>query len=338
MRWYILRKINELEKELVDIVNMDKNNWTHFYLIMKDIEENNLWKDIGEKSFTSWVKNFCIKNNIHESIIWNRKKAGKVYESYKKIKEEQGIKVAPIEKANVSVDTLVLLDKINKKSPELASKLTDKAMHKEITREDLRNTYKSIRGDIASKTYNWSKNDDIDVREDLIHAEGEIDKALANEINITAPLIVNALSSSSWLGVTKARKPFKTAFEQDKYRRFTEFPLYTGTSRKSRRIDVLICENLTCDSWELNLHGVEIKVSKSDLLNDTKYSEYADFVDYMWLAIPKELIDVAKDNKFNSCGILVINGDNSIKIIERATKIEGLLKKDTLTSLSLKLL
>ena len=327
-----MRNINELEKELVDIVNMDKNNWTHFYLIMKAIEENNLWKTIGERSFTSWVKNFCIKNNIHESIIWNRKKAGKVYESYQKIKEEQGIKVASLEKSNVSVDTLVLLDKINKKSPELASKLTDKAVHKEITREDLRNAYKSIRGNIGSKTNN------TDIGDNLRHSESKIEKVLSNEINITAPLIVNALSSSEWLGVTKARKPFKTAFEQDKYRTFTEFPLYTGTSKKSRRIDVLICENLTCESWELNLHGVEIKVSKSDLLNDTKYSEYADFVDYMWLAIPKELIEVAKDNKFNSCGILVINSDNSIEIIENATKIEGLLKKDTLTSIALKLL
>lgn len=333
-----MRDISKLEKELVDIVNMDKNNWTHFYLIMKDIEENSLWQEVGERSFTSWVKNFCIKNSIHESIIWNRKKAGKVYESYQRIKEEQGVKVAPIEKANVSVDTLVLLDKINKKSPELASKLTDKAIHKEITREDLRNTYKSIRGDIGSKTYNWNKTNDTDIDDNLSHAENEIEKALSNEINITAPLIVNALSSSEWLGVTKARKPFKTAFEQDKYRTFTEFPLYTGTSKKSRRIDVLICENLTGQSWELNLHGVEIKVSKSDLLNDTKYSEYADFVDYMWLAIPKELIEVAKDNKFNSCGILVINGDNSIEIIEQATKIEGLLKKDTLTSIVLKIL
>lgn len=329
-----MRDIDKLEQELIDIVNTDKNNWTHFYLIMKNIEENCLWKDIGERSFTSWVKNFCVKNNIHESIIWNRKKAGKVYESYQRVKEEQGVKVAPLEKSNVSVDTLVLLDKINKKSPELASKLTDKAIHKEITREDLRNAYKSVRGPIDDKAYNWNKiivdpkNNDIN----------NVEVSVSNKINITAPLIVNALGKSEWLGVTKVKKHFKTAFEQDKYRLFTEFPLYTGTSKKSRRVDVLIAENLTCDSWELNLHAVEIKVSKSDLLNDTKYSEYADFGDYMWLAVPEELIDVAKEHKFSNCGILTIDDNNSITIVEQAKKVEGFLKKDTLTSIALKVL
>lgn len=318
--------IKSLECELVEIVNKDKHNWTHFYLIMKEIETKELWKEISEKSFTSWVKNFCVKNKIHESIIWNRKKTGKVYETYEKIKRERGEEVIPLEHAKVSVDALVLLDKINKRSPELATELTEKAINNEITREDLRNAYKTVRRDIQSGA-------------NKLKSTNQNEKESKNEssINITAALIVNALSNSEWLGVAQIRKPFKTSFEQDKYKLFTEFPVFTGTSKKSRRIDVLISENLTNESWELNVHAIEIKVNKYDLLNDKKYSEYADFADYVWLAVPKELVTFAMETKFDNCGIIVIN-NNDIKIVEQAKYSPGLLKFNTLMSLVLKLL
>lgn len=318
--------IKSLEYELVEIVNKDKHNWTHFYLIMKEIEAKELWKEISEKSFTSWVKNFCIKNKIHESIIWNRKKAGKVYETYEKVKRERGEEVIPLEHAKVSVDALVLLDKINKRSPELATELTEKAINNEITREDLRNAYKTIRGDIQPGV-NKLKSTNLNEKE----SKNE------SSINITAALIVNALSNSEWLGVTQIRKPFKTSFEQDKYKLFTEFPVFTGTSKKSRRIDVLISENLTSESWELNVHAIEIKVNKYDLLNDKKYSEYADFADYVWLAVPRELVRFAMETKFDNCGIIAIN-NNDIEIVEQAKYSPGLLKFNTLMSLVLKLL
>lgn len=319
--------IKELEKELVSIVNYDKQSWTQFYLIMKDIEEKELWKELGERSFTSWVKNFCIRNKVHESIIWNRKKAGKVYESYQKIKEKQGEQVPTIEDSKVSVETLVLLDKINNKAPELAAELTDKAINKEMSREDLRNAYKAVRGNFNSKDNEYKSKDNYD--KDTKQEEKNI---------VTAGLIVSALNNSNWLGIEKVKKHFKTSFEQNKYKCFTEFPLYTGTSKKSRRVDVLIAENLTKEAWELNLHGIEIKVSKSDLLGDTKYSEYAEYIDYMWLAIPEHLLNTAKETKFNKCGIIVIDKNSNIKIIEKAIKLDSSMKKDTLTSLALKLL
>ena len=41
-------------------------------------------------------------------------------------------------------------------------------------------------------------------------------------------------------------------------------------------------ENLTTENvWDMYLHCIEIKVSKGDLLNDQKYTEYAEFVDFM---------------------------------------------------------
>lgn len=66
--------------------------------------------------------------------------------------------------------------------------------------------------------------------------------------------------------------------------------------------------------WELNIHEIEIKVSYNNLQSDEKYTEYTDFVDYFYLAVPKEREEVAKKNKFKGCGLIVIEKYKKILI------------------------
>lgn len=319
-----MEELKKYEKQLETILNADKNNWSKFYLLMKEIEEKELYKEVNLNSFTAWVKDFSLKHKIHESVIWNRKKAGKVYESYAKVQADKGIEVAPLEEVNVGVDSLVLLDKIAKKDANLGAELTQKALNKEITRDDLRTAYKTVRGDLkASKTENKDKKPktEIDVQE-----------------TVTATKIVNSLNNSIWLGKECKKRHFKGAYELDKYKALTEFPVYTGTSKKSRRVDVLVAENITLDKhYSLNLHGIEIKVSKSDLINDMKYTEYAEYVNYLWLAIPRDLIEVAEETAPKSIGILIYN-DDKIIIYRDAERLNPLKLNESLTTLSLRLI
>lgn len=223
---------------------------------------------------------------------------------------------------------MVLLDKISRKAPQLGAELTEKALNKEIKKKDLQEAYKTIR----SKSENSFIDNNI--------SDLKIESEQIKEEIVTAGEIVTTLYSIEWLGANKEkkRKYFKTSFEQNKYRAFTEFPVFTGTSRKSRRMDILIAENVTSkNTWQLNLHGVEIKVSKSDLLNDTKYTEYAEFVDYLWLAVPVSLLDAARETKPRKCGIIVINNKRA-EIAEQAERINGARKYETLMSLVLKIL
>ena len=147
-------------------------------------------------------------------------------------------------------------------------------------------------------------------------------------------------NTDSWLG-TKQEKNYFNSFTT-KAQLFTEFPVYTGTSRHSRRIDLFCVENITTEyPWNLNLHGVEIKVSKGDLLNDHKYTEYGEFIDYLWLAIPQDLQETAEQNKFTGCGLIVIDRKNDkliLKVIEKPKKLDPLKRGETLTSLALKLM
>ena len=255
--------LKDAEKDLSKLVEVDKKNWTSIYLLLKEVEDKALYAG-SYNSFTSWVKSFCIAHKVHESVIWNRKKAGKVYETYYNLQQSKGIKVAPIEEAKVSADSLVLLDKINKYDKDTASKLVDKVINKEITKKDLREVYKSIRPATV--------NNDPHIK----HIKTDEDK-------ITSAKIISTLYNIEWLKAEKKRKPFRSSFEQDKYRCFTEFPVYTATTKRySRRMDLLIAENITTDNiYEINLHCIEVKVSKQDLINDNKYTEYAEFVDYM---------------------------------------------------------
>ena len=321
--------LNTVEKELTSLLDYDKKNWTHFYILLKKVEDEKLWES-KYKSFNQWVKDFCKKTKTHESIVWNRKKAGRVYESYQKIKAQKGEEVANIEDTNVSADALVILDKINRYDEEIASGLVDKVLNKEITNKDLREVYKGIRPENISHNPHFRTE------------KGERGENQAKESNsenkITANKIVSTLCNIEWLGIKKERKYFKSAFEQDKYRVFTEFPLYTGTSKRSRRVDLLIAENIQTEHiWELNLHGIEIKVSKSDLLNDTKYTEYAEFVDYMWLAVTEELVEEGLKNTFEDCGIISIK-DNKAMIVKQAKKLDSYRRMDTLTNIALKLI
>ena len=324
-----MESLKKIEKELSTLIDIDKKNWTHFYILLKKVEDNKLWEG-KHKSYTQWVKDFCIKTKTHESIIWNRKKAGKVYESYAEVQKNKGIEVEPIENINVSADSLVILDKINKYDKEVASNLVDKVINKEITKKDLREVYKSIRPNVE----NISRNPHIKTVEVVENKDNNI---VNNKVN--ANEIVSTLCNIEWLSKDKIqRKYFKSSFEQNKYRAFTEFPIFTGTSRKSRRMDMLICENVRSENvWELNLHCIEIKVNKSDLVNDKKYTEYSEFVDYMWLAIPEELYDIARKNKFKQCGIIVVeNGKAAIR--QEAKRLKPLRKIDTLNNIALKLI
>lgn len=344
-----MNNILDIEKQLTDLINLDKKNWTHFYILLKKIELEKLWHP-NFNSFTAWVKDFSMKTKTHESIIWSRKKAGEVYQNYIEVQKKHGIEVAPITEVDIAQDTLVLLDKISSKAPSLGAELTQKALNKEIKKKDLQEAYKVIRNkstiesDIDKEIKTGKKKADKDNR--IVEAidTKALEKLRSEAINATE--IVTTLYDTEWLNAKVEKKYFKTSFEQDKYRVLTEFPVFTGTSRKSRRIDALICENISSEnSWNLNLHGVEIKVNKNDLINDSKYTEYAEFVDYLWLAIPEELIEYARKTKPSCCGIIVIqtdkNKDNSKKkatIIEKAQLLTPIRKVDTLTSIALKLL
>lgn len=321
------------EHELEDLVRNDKNNWTRFYLLMEKVEKEELYKQRNFKSFTSWLKNFSLKNKIHESVLWNRKKAGRVYQQYQQLQSQKGIETEPIENIDVSMDSLVLLDKIQKKAPVLGAELIEKTMNKQVTRQDLRTAYKQIRDAEPPKKPGRKKK--------LTEEEEMAKQAEFNRNNATATKITQLFTSSMWLlGYETTRKAFKVAEQQDKYISLPEFRVYTGTSIKSRRIDVLALENVTVKTklHQLHSHGIEIKVDKHDLLNDHKYTEYAEFVHFLWLAVPRELVELAEETAPPTVGIIAVEDDDTMIKVREAEKGNPLRLLDTFMVSTMKLM
>lgn len=319
-----LKELQKVEQELITLAKQDKKAWVTFYRLMTEVRDKELFKETCS-TYTAWVKNFSVRCGLHESSLWSKLKAGKVYQNYQKVQMQKGIQTKELEDIDVSADSLVLLDKITKKSEEMGAALVDKVLNKELTREDLRETYRALGGDQRAAT-----------KQAKIERGEEVKEVPITEL-ITAAAIVKALSGPTWLGdVSFNNDRFTRSEERDKYTTFTEFSVQTGTSRKSRRIDLLAVENLTRYEWGINIHAVEIKVSKSDLVNDTKYMEYAQSADFLWLAIPEELLEVALQTKADVVGIIVVDKDNTATIKVQASKLESLDRENTLTNIILK--
>lgn len=327
-----MNNLADIEKQLIELFISERKNWVSIYLLLKIVDEEMLWRG-SYNSYTQWVKEFAVRSKVHESSIWHTKKMGAVYEKYSKQMEAKGLKVDNIKNTKVSANNLVVLEKISKYSPEKTEELAEKIFKKEITKNDLEEIYRAVRPSIKPRDRISSKTDD----------EVRVEK-IKDGIK-TSNILSSLYEYESWLGKKKERKYFKSSYEQDKIQCFAEFPLFTGTTRHSRRIDFLCVENMTSENlWELNIHGIEIKVNEHDLLNDEKYTEYTEFLDYFYLAVPEELEEVAKKNRFNGCGLIVIFKDiqNSnkfiAKVVENPTKLTPFRREDTLTSITLKLL
>lgn len=337
-------ELKQHEIKLKELAVKDKKNWINFYLELKEIETKELWKLAGYRSFTAWVKEFAQSAKIHESIIWSRKKAGEVYNRYKNIKINKNEQVSELKDTNINSESLVLIEKIAKKNDEVFEDLTNKVLKNELKKTDLQKAYKLTKNkELEQKERKKELTEALENIKDKASRESIKDEldSLENHYNkdITTALdITNALTNYSWLTDEKiTKKAYANFYEQKKYRTFTEIAVHTATTRKARRIDVLAIENITNIDSLLNLHGIEIKVSKHDLLKDHKYTEYALYVDYLWLAIPPELTEVAKETKSKNCGILVYE-DNKIKVLEKADRLDGERRQEVLELIALRLI
>lgn len=348
------KNLEKIEVELSNIAKKDKQNWSNFYVLLKEVETKKLWEG-NFNSFTAWVKHFALQSGMKESIIWNRKRAGEVYERYAniKIKEnknkkiEERSEIAPVQEVDLAQDTLILIDKIAKSNLEMEQELIDKAISGELRPKDLRNTYYTLRA--TDKRYLTENNS---FNKHITKAQRESMNKQNTDAVLSAVDIVNYLKNANWLDEYNERKKekdnsvksgherFKKFYEKEKYHTLTEFPVYTGTSKHSRRIDVLAIENITTvHSWDIALHGIEIKVSKADLVNDHKYTEYMDFVNYMWLAVPINLVGTAFETKHPDVGIIAFDTENNIvKIIDDAVDLRATKRNKTLETLVLKLI
>lgn len=191
----------------------------------------------------------------------------------------------------------------------------NKALNHEMSRQDLRRVNQQIRAEHSRGQK------DVDTDLDQIKTAATID--------VTAEMMVNAFKNNpNWLDPTHRHR------KNDFYHVYPELPVHSGTSIHARRMDECILENLTDEhalSNHINIHCIENKVSKNDLIKDKKMGEYAQYGDYFWLCVPKELVEVAKGYVAEGWGIIIVNDKEKISIERKAKKRQCLFRQETLT-------
>lgn len=311
------KELQEIEDKLTIYLASDRKNWANTYLLMKTVRDKKLYER-NYRSFTQWVNELADKNNYHQSTLWNRFNAGNVYEEYAHRQKEAGnTNIKPIQEVDISPDTVSLVGTIanRSKNKKYTDELMNKALNHEMSRQDLRRVNQQIRAEHSRGQK------DVDTDLDQIKTAATID--------VTAEMMVNAFKNNpNWLDPTHRHR------KNDFYKVYPELPVHSGTSAHARRMDECILENLTDDhalSNHVNIHCIENKVSKSDLIRDKKMGEYAQYGDYFWLCIPKELIEVAKGYVAEGWGIITVNDKEEISIERKAQRRKCLFRQETLT-------
>ena len=338
--------IIDIEKKLSEVISSDQKSWVKVYTLMQEVEDDKLYEP-EYKSYTAWVNSFAERNKVHVSLLWSRKKAGKFYSEYFARQMQNGnSSVVPLQDVTTSPDNIILVEKIAGSNCDLANDLLDKVVKGSLKRRDLSNAWQTVKAERAERGESVQRKNAHDKPINAVNAVNADRKRTEQSTTLTAMDIVLALKNNNWL---PKRIPKK--YMAEKYRVMTEFAVNTGTTRHSRRMDVLALENIsTPDKNDIALHGIEIKVSKNDLLNDKKMEEYTFFCDYFWLAVPEELVENAVSIISDGWGVIAVSMSQQqpqlqsqiqeylLKVVIPAKRCNGDFRNETINQAILKLL
>ena len=318
--------IDAIENELETLLSADKKSWVRIYELMDSVEREKLYTD-KFSSYTKWVNALADRAKVHVSLLWNRKKAGRVYAAYEERAKERGRTVPSMNAIQVSADNFNLIEKIAGNNTDVADELIDKVLQGDMKRSDLKNAWQTVKAD---REASGKKSVRVNGYDKGIDVKTE---------TITAADIVLALSRRNWL--INNVDTYTDRYTVSKYRVLTEFAVQTGTSHHARRIDALILENRTVEAekaYNVHIHAVEIKVSKHDLLSDHKMQEYTDYADFFWIAVPEELKADAESIMLNDWGLITIDEKKELHVIKKAELHDAIFRDQTVETALIKIL
>lgn len=309
-----LKSLKKAEDILDDILSEKKSSWVAVYTVLKNVQRYELFTGEGYSSFTAWVRAYAKKSAVSTQTLWKYHKSGHYFEEIQNDIEKQGKKL-DVDPSALSPDGVAIISRMARNNSREGAALMKKLADGELPRGKLTQLWRAKRAALEARGGKAVMVNGYDARK----CAGMEMAADPEESPMTAPDIVHALQNTDWLPerVTEHRPPYV----KEQYLCMTEFPVRITVTR---RVDVLIAENLTIPSddadYKLWLHGVEIKTSASDLKQDLKMEEYALFVDRMWIAIPDGVPDLretaeARIDENPGWGLLVIQADSSVEVV-----------------------
>lgn len=334
--------LESIETQLTAAVRADQGVWQKCYELMHQVETEKMYASAGYKSFTQWVNSMAARVGCHVSVLWARFKAGRTYTEYAARAQAAGRKVPQLETIKISPDTIKLCSTVAGADAATMDHLIDKSLAGELSRSDLRAAARAKKAQNPDAEPETRHSAAADQAARAAQAAGQEqpeqqERKKSQKPELTAAQIVLALKQSNdWIG-----EPDTGKYIDRKCRCFTEFRADTGSSHAARRFDLLCIETLTAAERDnVVIHGVEIKVSKSDLEQDHKMAEYVPFCDCFYIAVQdvSEMIQTAEAVRLPAWGLLAISASGALRVIHVAKMEPGLMRDKTIAAALIKLM
>lgn len=322
-----LESLESIENKIIALSQQDANRWAEMAQLMIAVDEKKLYAQ-ENSSFSQWLRELAERAKVHESLLWRRLKAGRFYLKMKKLEPT----LPDMSTVKISPDNFVLIKDIVGNNIEEAKKLIKKVLDGTMTRKDLKAAKFAI---IKQREAAGIKRAVNGYERQKLEANPEKASEIAIRTGITAAKILLTIQQNSdWLPAIDMSESKKYMREKYKsiYRVLSEFPVETGDTQRVRRIDAFVLENVTSqEPKDMTLRGIEIKISRGDLLRDEKMSEYALYCDYFYVAVPPELKDDALSIMSPEWGLLLIQGE-SIFVEKESKQLPGIMRNEALST------
>ena len=147
--------------------------------------------------------------------------------------------------------------------------------------------------------------------------------------------ILKALKESSWLKSAEHDENYDCIYSV-----LSACQLENSRGLRTRSLDILVTENLTeTDRNSVALRGIVIKNSRYDLFCDEKLSEFMEFVDYYYIAVPDspEMIEAAQAVKQSGWGVITMDRSGKIRVVVEPLRHQPMFRDITLSNIIIKL-
>lgn len=313
------RELDEATSRLVGLLADKTRGWAEIYSVIAHVEAEQLWR-AEYTSVTKWLEALARTAGVQITYIWRLRKAGRFYSAYLERQAARGQLAPEISQVAMGDEMLADLDRISEGDAARADRYIELALSGDLTKsrvkEILRATTRRRR---AARESARAERSAASGAEAAKAAQVARDEAAAADV--LSAIVPDAIYDPGDERLTRRL----LRGERRVWEVMPEFPCGSATSDRVRRIDAMVITNVEgdgaagmagCPQDQVTLHGVEIKVSRSDLLRDRKHLEYEPYCDYCWYGMPEtlwhEVSGCREEWLSDGWGVLVLGQDGRL--------------------------
>jgi hypothetical protein len=283
--------LQDIEEQLISLVRTAEQRWQRIAALLIEVEAQALWQGTAA-SYTAWVQAVADKAGVHVSGLWRMLKAGQFYNQ---LRDEQLVATPAAETALPELaklespagpESFELLEKISRAAPpERTRELVNRTLAGETKREELRQAWLDYRPAVTGSARGRRR-----------QGLGQAFAGQVEALEVLRAEIVQALRSSRGGFLDGRSASYQWRVQTDVVLPSTAPPL---------RFDAVCIELVTPEQVRPGLHGLTIRVQRSELPSEPELLAAANYVDTLWLAVPAVLSQVAQQQAPSGVGMLM---------------------------------